>query len=98
MIALLGATLVCAKTYKITLREAVVAGGAQLQPGQYAVKVEDGNATLVDQSGAKIDAKLHVQKGEKKAQHTTTVTGSSNGQKQLREIELSGSPDKVVFD
>lgn len=95
--ALMGVALVSAKTYTFVVTDPAQAGTAQLQPGEYKLKLDGEQVVLTDENGHKIDATAKVETEEQKFDQTAVSTSKANGTNRIEWIELGGSKSKVVF-
>ncbi len=98
IVALLGVSLASAKNYTITLSGACQAGTAQLQPGQYKVRLEGTKVVLIDKTGRAIEANAKVETAERKYDQTAIAISRADGANRLQWIALGGSKSKVVFE
>jgi uncharacterized protein YdbL (DUF1318 family) len=98
VIALLGVSLASAKSYTITLSNACQAGGAQLKPGQYTLKLDGAKVVLVDSRGKSIETTARVETAERKFDQTSIVISRADGIARLQSITLAGSKSKVIFE
>lgn len=98
VIALLGISLASAKSYTITLSDACQAGGAQLKPGQYTLKLDGPKVVLVDSRGNSIETTAKIETADRKFDRTTMVISRAGGAARLQSIALAGSKSKVVFE
>ncbi len=97
LIGTLAALLAAAKTYTFTISSAAQAGGAQLQPGQYSLKVDGAQAILVDQKGQRVETNASVESSDRKFNQTAVVSTNADGITRLSSIQLGGTTFKVVF-
>jgi hypothetical protein len=100
IIALLGVSLASAKTntYTFTLTDPTLAGKAQLQPGEYTLKVDASQAVLMDRKGHQIDATAKVETSDRKFDQTSISISATGGPAHIQWIELEGTKIKVVFE
>jgi hypothetical protein len=98
MMALLGVSLLSAKTYTFTVTDAAHAGTAQLKPGQYTLKLDGSQVVLMDRRGHTIDTPTKVETADHKFSQTSILTSSANGANRIESIEFAGSKTKVIFE
>lgn len=96
--ALLATSLLSAKSYRFTLRQAASLSGTQLEPGEYKLDVNDNTVKVHSKSGQEIPAKAKVEATNDKAVYTSVTVQDNNGTKRISAIRLAGSKDQVVFD
>ena len=97
MIALLGASLMCAKTYDVTLSEPAQAGNTLLKPGEYHLKVDGPQVVLTDNVGRRIEVTAVVESVQEKFEQTRLSIWKENGTNRVQWIQLGGSKTRVVF-
>ncbi len=97
MLALLGVSLLSAKTYTITVTNSAKAGAAQLKPGDYKVKVDGSQAVLMDRKGHTIATAAKVETSDHKYGETSIASSSADGTNRIESIQLAGTHDKIVF-
>jgi hypothetical protein len=90
------ASLASAKSYDIVLSSPTKAGSLELKAGEYSLKVKGSTAvfTSVD-TGKSFTAPVKVQEGSKKYDNTAVDTQKSNGEDQIKTIELGGSTTQL---
>jgi hypothetical protein len=98
VIALLGVSLASAKSYTITLSNPCQAGGAQLKPGQYTLKLDGPKVVLVDSKGKSIETNARIETADRKFDQTAMVISTADGTARLQSIMLAGSKSKVIFE
>src|SRR5579883_3282490 len=73
-----GLSVAAAKSYDISLSQAVRVGSTQLPPGTYKLKVEASKVTLMDpNTGRTVTADAKVSTADKKYDHTAIVSRRS---------------------
>jgi len=97
VLTLMGAALVCAKTYTFTVSDSAMAGAAQLKPGAYHLKVNGTNVILQDSKGHQVDTTAKLEPASHKYDWTAVATSTAGGTERIESIELGGSRTKVVF-
>jgi hypothetical protein len=98
-IVLLAAGLIAsAKTYTLTVGNATQIGTTTLKAGEYKVKVEGTQVTLVDQTGHQIETTAKLEPADHKFMDTAVMISTKDGGPKIVEIELGGSSNKVVFE
>jgi hypothetical protein len=86
------------KTYDLVVSNTVKAGDAQLEPGEYKLRVEGSNAVFTDtQTGKSITLAVKVENADKKYDSTALDTTKQGAIEQLTSIELGGSKIKLEF-
>jgi hypothetical protein len=87
-----------AKSYDFVLTSPTTAGSNQLKPGQYRVKVEGSQAVFTDENSSKqYTVPVKIEQGDRKFDHTSVQSVSSNGIDSIKVIELGGSTTKLEF-
>jgi hypothetical protein len=94
----LGLSVAGAKSYDVTLPQAVKAGSADLKPGKYSVVVDGSKIRFKDSAGKTTEADANVVNGDKKFQETQVDTVQANGQTMINEIDLGGTKTKLQFN
>jgi hypothetical protein len=85
-----------AKTYEVSLSSAVWIGTNELKPGTYKLEIEGDQAVLrTGKTVLKVPAKIET--GSQKYSSTAITTGNEGNKLTVLEIELGGTPTKVVF-
>ena len=98
VLTLLSLSILCAKTYTITIISPTKAGSAQLKPGDYKVKVEGSNAVFTEVNSSKsVTTPVKVENGDKKYDDTRVQITKDGGTDRLDDIELGGSKTKLEF-
>jgi hypothetical protein len=95
VLALVGVSLVSAKSYRIEILDACKAGTMQLKPGEYTLKLNGSKVHLLDNRGNSVEAPLKVEPTDRKFTQTAVEI---SGTHQLEFITLSGSKSKVVVE
>jgi hypothetical protein len=95
---LLGVSLASAKSYTISLSDACKAGQAQLQPGQYTLKLDGNKVVLIDRTGRSIEVTAKVETADRKYGQTAVAVSRADGASRIQWIALGGSKSKVVFE
>ena len=96
--AALGASLLSAKSYQITLGEKSQIGSTMLQPGDYSVVLEASKVRFTDvNSGKSVEAAATVEDAAKKFGATAINAHDANGVNQIDEIDLGGTTKKIEF-
>lgn len=98
LFALLGVSVLSAKTYKFTVLDPSQVGSAQLKPGDYRVQVEGSQVILKDNAGHQIDASARLETYDHKFQQTVILSSDADGQRHINSIELGGTKDKLIFE
>jgi len=97
VLALLGVSLASAKTYSFRLSESCRAGSAQLQPGEYKLKLEGDKVILIDKKGRSIEAVAKVETADRKYNETAVAVTKAEDSGRIEWIALGGSKSRVVF-
>ncbi|HZT28274.1 MAG TPA: hypothetical protein VFA33_00215 [Bryobacteraceae bacterium] len=94
-----GLSVAAAKSYDISLSQAVRVGSTQLPPGTYKLKVEASKVTLMDpNTGRTVTADAKVSTADKKYDHTAIVSKKVDGADHIDEIDLGGTKTKIQFN
>jgi hypothetical protein len=86
-----------ADTYRVTLFQPSVIGGATLKPGDYKVEVT-GNRAVIKGNGARVEADVKVAPAEQKFPSTSVRYSNGDGAMKVEEIRLGGTKTRLVFD
>jgi hypothetical protein len=99
-----------AKSYDVTLGKAARAGAIELKPGNYAVKLVNGQAVFTREvsgsevyptdatgDGKPINVPVTVEHAGKKFSQTSLQTTDKGGAAAVQEIDLGGTDTKLVF-
>jgi hypothetical protein len=98
LFALLGASVLSAKTYRFTVLDPSQVGTVQLKPGDYRVQVEGSQVVLKDSRGHQIDTAATMETLDHKAHQTVILSSNADGQRHITSIEFAGSHEKIVFE
>lgn len=98
VVALLSVSLAGAKSYSFRISDPCRAGSAQLQPGEYTVKLDGDKVVLKDKAGRIIEAAAKVETAEKKYPYTSVAINKADGTGRIQYITLGGSKSRVVFE
>ena len=98
IVALLSVSLAGAKSYTIAITRPCQAGTAQLQPGEYTLKLETAKVVLIDKTGSRIETSARVEAADQKFNQTAVVISDTSGTSRIQWIALGGSKSKVVFE
>ena len=86
------------KSYDVALSTPTTAGGVQLAPGDYKVKVEGSNAVFTDEhTRAAFTVPVKVENSQTKFNATTLDTRTQGNTTQIVTIGLGGSKVKLDF-
>ena len=86
------------KSYDVVISSPAKAGGVQLAPGAYKVKVEGSNAVFTGtQSRESITVPVKVENGDTKYSATALDSTRQGDTQQITSIELGGSKIKLEF-
>ena len=86
-----------AKTFSVTLFQPSIIGGAELQPGDY--KLDLNESKVVIRSGKKsAEAEVKVETGDQRYSSTTVRYQNGDGKYRIQEIRLGGTKTKLVFN
>src|SRR5580704_1717546 len=94
-VALSSAALASAKTYDITIPTPTKAGGVQLQPGQYKVKIEGSQAVFTDSRNKSFSVPATVENADQKFSYTSVETAGHDGMDTIQAIDLGDSNTRV---
>ena len=85
-----------AKSYTIVLSAPARAGVVKLAPGEYSLKVQDGNAVFTNvQNGKTFTIAVKTETGDKKYDVTALFTDTKGGDNHITSVELGGSRTKL---
>ena len=98
LVALLGVMLVCAKSYTINISDPATAGGTQLKPGEYRIKLDGAQVVLLDNAGKRIDTTAKIETAEHKFDQTSISVSKADGTNRIISIQLGGSTNRLVFE
>ena len=86
-----------AKSYTVTLFQPSIVGGAELQPGDY--KLDLNESKVVIRSGKKsAEADVKVETADQKFSSTSVRYQNGDGKYRIQEIRLGGTKTKLVFN
>jgi hypothetical protein len=86
-----------AKSFSVTLFQPSLVGGAELQPGEY--KLDLNESKVVIHSGKKsAEADVKVENGDQKFSSTSVRYQNGDGKYRVQEIRLGGTKTKLVFN
>jgi hypothetical protein len=86
-----------AKSYDITLTATVKAGDVELKPGQYKLKIENGQAVFTDSHDKSVSVPAKIGSAERKFNGTRLETASHDGIDTIQAIELNDSNTRVTL-
>ena len=92
----MASSLSAAETYKFQLKSRVLAGQAELQPGNYSIVVDGSIAVLKDKKGKTIEVKAAVQQAAQKP--VETEVGMKGDPRKLSSVTPGGTTVRVVFE
>jgi hypothetical protein len=99
LFAALGASIASAKSYEITLDNAVSVGDVKLTPGKYSFSVMDeSKVRFTASNGQAVEARAKVSTSDRKFENTMVDTKQVNGSVQVDEIDLGGTKTRVQFE
>jgi hypothetical protein len=93
----LALSMASAKTYPVTLSQAVVVAGTQLKPGEYVLDLKDTKAVFKRGSVA-VECTVKVEKASQKYETQSVRYAQRDGKLQLQELRLGGTDLKLVVD
>src|ERR1041384_5843744 len=94
-----GLSIAAARSYDIRLASLATIGTAQVEPGDYTLKLNANTITLVDTSNGKtVETNAKVESVDKKFSHTAVLSKKVNGTDHIDEIQLGGTKTKVEFN
>ena len=86
-----------AKSYSVTLFQASVVGGAELQPGEYRLDLNESKVTI--RNGKKsAEATVKVESVDQKFPATSVRYQNGDGKYRIQEIRLGGTTTNLVFN
>src|SRR5262245_3476148 len=88
--------LAAAKSYSVKLFQPSIVGGAELQPGEYKLDLNESKVTI---HGGKstAEATVTVENGDEKYASTSVKYQNGDGKYRIQEIRLGGTKTKLVF-
>ncbi|MCL4402110.1 MAG: hypothetical protein M1436_05535 [Acidobacteria bacterium] len=95
--ATLALTVASAKTYSLTLYQAVTLSGHELQAGQYKVEL-NGEKVVLRSGRESTEAAVKVETGANKFSSTSVRFDSADGKNRIQEIRLGGTKMKLVVN
>lgn len=101
MAALLGLIAVAAHAdtkYHVTLTQPAKAGTEQLQAGEYHVVLDESKVLFTHlTSGESVEVPATIQNAEQKHAYTSIRMQRAEGENQILEIKLGGTPTRILF-
>jgi hypothetical protein len=94
-VAMSTVALASAKTYSITIQAPAKAGAVELQPGQYKLKVEGGQAVFTDSHNKSFTVPARVENVDRKFSYTSIESASQGGTDTIQAIDLGDSNTQV---
>jgi hypothetical protein len=86
-----------AKSYTVTFFQPSIVGGAELQPGEYKLDLNESKVTI--RSGKKsAEATVKVESADQKFPATSVRYQNGDGKYRIQEIRLGGTTTKLVFN
>jgi hypothetical protein len=86
-----------AKSFSVTLFQPSIVGGAELQPGEYKLDLNESKVDI--HSGKKsAEADVKVENGDQKFSSTSVRYQNGDGKYRVQEIRLGGTKTKLVFN
>lgn len=86
-----------AKSYSVTLFQPSIVGGAELQPGEYKLDLNESKVTI--RSGKKTaEATVKVESADEKFGSTSVRYQNGDGKYRIQEIRLGGTKTRLVFN
>ena len=98
MLAALGAPLVLASSFSISIGDKVQVGSAQLKPGDYSVSVKGSTAVFTDENGHRTEAAVTMGTADHKFKQTSVVCSKTGDASRLEYIGLKGGNQELVFN
>jgi hypothetical protein len=98
LLLLVAGLVASAKTYNFSVDGVTQIGTAELKAGEYKVKVDGQQVSLVDRAGHQIETTAKLESADHKFTHTAIAISTKDGGARILSIELGGSSNKVVFD
>jgi hypothetical protein len=86
-----------AKSYDITVTATVKAGEVELKPGQYKIKIENGQAVFTDSHDKSVSVPAKIENAEKKFNSTRLETASHDEIATIQAIDLGDSNARVTL-
>jgi hypothetical protein len=96
--AILAASAVAsAKSFSVTLFQPSIVGGAELQPGEYKLEVNESKVVL--RKGKKsAEATVKVETADEKFGSTSVRYQNGDGKYRIEEIRLGGTNTRLIFN
>jgi hypothetical protein len=94
---LAAAAVASAKSYTVKLFQPSVVGGAELQPGEYKLDVNESKVTIRSGKNS-AEATVTVESGDQKYASTSVKYQNGDGKYRIQEIRLGGTKTKLVFN
>jgi hypothetical protein len=89
--------LAASNTFHVTFDEAAWIGGTEVKAGSYKVQLE-GNKAILKSGKTVIEAPAKLESGDHKFQSDGVVTNTVNDKQVVREIQIGGTKDRIVFE
>lgn len=94
---ILALAIASASTHTLSLFQASVVNGTELQPGDYKLSVENNKAILI-KGKAKVEIAVTVETNESKFPSTSVRYNNEDGKYKIREIRLGGTTTKLIVN
>ena len=95
--AVIGLAVASAKTYTMSLFQAVDLGGTELKAGEYRVELVDQKA-VISSGKVRKEAAVKVETNGSKYGNTSVVLANEGGKMRIQEIHLGGTSTKLVIN
>ena len=97
-VAIVAASAVAsAKTFHVTLFQPTTVGGAELQPGEYRLDLNESKV-VIRNGKTSAEAMVKVESTDQKFASTTVRYENGDGKYRIQEIRLGGTKTKLVFN
>jgi hypothetical protein len=94
---LAGSAVASAKSFNLTLFQPSVVGGAELQPGDYKLDLNESKV-VIHQGKKSAEVTVTVENGGEKFSSTSVRYQSGDGKYRIQEIRLGGTKTRLVFN
>jgi hypothetical protein len=84
-------------SYRVTLYQASVVSGTELQAGDYKLELKD-NKAVITKGKQSIEAAVKVETSDNKFGSTSVRYENAGGKMKVSEIRLGGTRTKLVFN
>lgn len=86
-----------AASYRVTVYQPSVVGGAELKPGDYRIGLKD-NKAVIKAGKETVEAPVRVENGNQKFHSTAVRYSNADGKMKVNEIRIGGTNTTLVFE